>query len=81
MTIHSEPCSYCQGSGHAERWMTATVEGMNEVVRADSCDPDLVQAISAGRCDGVHPQWEETDCPACHGAGQREFESTPCRIF
>jgi len=71
-------CSYCKGSGKAERLMEQNFTGdwvPNTILGHDIADAWIAE-------DNQAPiRWEDCECPICAGVGKYELETTPCRIF
>lgn len=68
MSVHSQTCSFCKGSGQAERWETAELSD-GTIIRRDDCTPEMIRLISDGAFPGVTVHWTEADCPRCDGQG------------
>lgn len=82
-------CSFCKGSGEAEKWDVAVLDPPVSLpdgdlltrVMAGDCMEDVLGAISAGRYPGVIPQWYPVECPVCNGRGRYEVEHVAAKIF
>lgn len=77
MSIHTRTCTFCRGSGVAERLEERTNAGnwVPNTQLAQSLWDAAVQAMPAGL------RLDETDCPRCDGRGEYEIESVTCKIF
>lgn len=78
MAIVWATCSYCKGSGKAERLMEKSPDGLvpSHLVSHELADAWIKQ--DGDRCPLV---WEDCSCPKCDGKGNYEIEQVTCKIF
>lgn len=71
-------CTFCKGSGKAEKLMERTESG--DWVENKMLSHELADAWIAQDQDAPI-RWHDCDCPVCSGAGHYELEQFCCKIF
>lgn len=85
MSVRNAVCSYCNGSGKAEKWETVALLGCNDTpvqrIDASDCTDEVKRWVTEGLCDNVCAEWETVECPVCEGEGGYLLEYVIAKIF
>lgn len=83
MSIRTVDCSFCKGSGEAQRLEEKAFDGswVPNTAFNHSSHSDIDAMIASSPDFANLLRWNDCTCPRCDGVGEYEVEYTACRIF
>lgn len=79
MSLRTESCSYCKGTGTAE--VLETLLAFDYGWKRTSRYQDRQEMEEAIAREPSRHRWVECKCPRCDGAGEYQVEYVTCKIF